>query len=251
MKTLKRATLTVALAIAVGFVVTACNGSSSSASSGVTLAQFQALQTQVQTLQANYTSLSNRFTALKLAVSQGGSSSTANAVYATSSTTSTCAWTLISASLTNNQLQAATCDGYYVNISEATSAGSGFVQPLSGSISLGFTGASCSGSFYVLSNFNNIGLSAGAATSGVVFFFNTTNLGQPPDSTSAANAAYYWYVAAGTAPTTATFPSIWTNGGCLTWNGGQLPGYAVLANDVTVTGVASAPRPGPVLPSSP
>lgn len=107
------------------------------------------------------------------------------------------------------------------------------------------------GNFYVLSNFNNTGLSAGAATSGMVFFFDTTNLGQPPNSTSAANAAYYWYVAAGTTPTSMTFQSIWTNGGCLAWNGAPLPGYAVLSNDSTVTGVASAPRPGPVLPSSP
>ncbi|HYW75576.1 MAG TPA: hypothetical protein VFA48_03000 [Gammaproteobacteria bacterium] len=251
MKTLKRATLTVALAIAVGFIVTACNGSSSSASSGVTLAQFQALQTQVQTLQANYTSLSNRFTALKLAVSQGGSSSTANAVYATSSTTSTCAWTLINANITSNELQAATCNGYYVNISEATSAGNGYVQPLSSLISLGFSGASCTGSLYVLTNFNNSGLSESAAVSGVVFFFDTTNLGQPPTGSSAGNAAYYWYVPANSVATQTSLQSVWTNHSCLAWNSGQLPAYQVLQNDESATGVASGPRPGPVLPSSP
>lgn len=260
-----RAALTVALGAGVGLMVTACNGGSSNASSGVTLAEFNALKAQVQSLQTTVKSLQTtvasvkNVASLKLAVSGDASTATANSItYAASSTTSTCAWTVSghpanSNPLTSGVLAVSTCDGYYVDVSEAAATGSGYVQPLTrapgGYTQVFYPSSDCSGTGIVQ------GAPVGAAAAGFVFTLNpnSTN-GTGMDNGDYTNPAYYWYVPAGTTYSQVQAGSQWQPGrvGCETISP-ALPeqGFAFMQNDASVTGVASAPRPGPVLPASP
>lgn|GEM_PF-2275301 len=272
----KRALITVAASLAVGALVSACNGGSSRAdddSGYVTQAQMTAaiasavapLKAQIssqaatiQTLQSQLASVQSA-AKLKLAVSSGGSGATTRGItYATaSSTTASCTWTVqghpdSADALTSSILSVSTCDGYYLDVSEASASGNGYIQEPHASgfaAQTYFTGTGCTGTMYVN---GNSGYSVAAFIAGVVFTLNPQAGVMTPSDYS--NPAYYWYVPAAAAATSVQAASTWQyQSGCNTpAQPFQMTEVRqVMQNDPTVTGAASAPRPGPVLPSNP
>ena len=249
-KTFKRAALTVALGLVVGLVVTACNGSSGSASSGVTLAQFQALQAKVSALETTVSNLQTQLTSvqgvakLKLVVSHANTSSLASGITMApnAATTTTCNWTLSSVNLSTGLLHVITCDGYYMAVTEAGSGDYSYEQPITTG-QIAFDGQNCTGNMYIT---GNSGVSVGLVQSGLLFTLDPQQA-QGMSNTDYSNPAYYWKLPAAESISTFTQASFWQYGaGCET-SVATLQGYLVQQDN----GLGpDAPVPGPVLPSS-
>lgn len=142
--------------------------------------------------------------------------------------------------------------GYLANVTAARQGDESLLQPLTPSNStnesqIGYTGADCTGTPYVVADRN---FADTAALSGAVFTYNKDHPMAAADYDDASN---YWYVPAGTAKQNFVYTSyvILQSYGhqCMTGDSSQVPGYTMLPNDPSVTGIPSAPVPGPVLPS--
>jgi len=250
----KRALITVVASIAVGALVSACNGGTSHAdddSGYVTVAQAkqiaaQAAASAVSAAVAPLNARLKRLEALRLAVSHGGSTVITRGVTHAAASSTTSSWTRANLQVQQGMLWIISGTGCYARISEAVSGDYGYVQPLSGGITIGFTGSGCTGTGYVM------GMSVGAAASGIVFTLNPQN-SQGMSGSDWNNAAYYWYIASGSVYTSFQEMSYWQpGGGCIGAGGTAVSntGMQMLQNDATVTNVPSAPVLGPLLPSN-
>lgn len=242
---------TVILVALSAVVLYACGSSGSSASSGLSQSDVQAMITQAVTpLQQQITALQNQVNgmgpapavfirapnapAIAIKAQQRGTSQKA--------ATTTCPGigTLTgrpndSDPIATNYISGVSCTGYYFTVSgAATSASSATVQPAPAVVTIGFDAPNCTGNAYVIASFNGTSISQAALANGAVM---TT--GNP------AVAANYWMLKPGTAVTTPNFLSILNGTTCSSWSG-SISAYALVPNDPTVSGVSNAPIPGPV-----
>lgn len=261
--------LTTALCVVIGSLglLAACN-SSTDASSGVSLSDFQALQQQVASLQQTVTQQGQEITALQSSSGSGAASglyltiSAPNAHTASLSTMSvggssggvhtdatgtTCTGlgTLTghpntSDPISSNVLSGYSCSGYLFNVTGSVTGGVSDIQPLASGIELDFTGTNCTGNVYVRN------VPAAAIANGIVFAFNASG------TIDYTNAANYYYVPAGQTAEQVTMLSFY-NGSCqnITGGGTVLKGYPVSPNDPTVTDIDSAEIAGPVMAAKP
>lgn len=245
-------------------VLVACGGSSvaDSNSNDLTQAQVQTMiASAVTPLQSQIADLQSQVQALQ---AKSGSSQAAvfirapNAAMARQTRTiggslastrglpAPCNWTLTGRPTTSdpiggNTYAGVSCTGYYFLITGSVAGGlSGVMR--SANIGIGWDGPGCTGNAYVTS-----GVSPGATVNGFVFAVNVANPAYVGPDT---NPADYYYVPAASQPVTVTIASYFQDGrGCL--SGGALANaYAALPNDESVTGIPSAPIPGPVLISN-
>ena len=242
-----------------GALLWGCNGGSSSATSTLTQAQFDSMLASSATfkvLQAQVAAIPSPAVYIKApnapniqmvrrtTESVGGGSTQAQ----TAALPSPCNWTLTGRPPTSDPIQSDTysgisCAGYYFNISgAATSNDDATVQQLGGNQYVAFDAANCTGNAYV------IDLPAVAVVNGIVFGMNP----QDPNfqGNDPSNPAYYWYVPAAEAVSTVSMLSEWQPGVGCSNNTASLTGYSALTNDPSVTGIPSAPIPGPVLISN-
>lgn len=253
---------TALIAIVSSLTLYACGSSGSVAStgsSGLTQAQVQALISQAVTpLQNQIATLQSQVGALQ------SSSSAAPAIFirapnapavkvasqprgvSAKATPSTCTGigTLTgrpnnSDPLSTDNISGVSCTGYYFTISgAATSADSAIVQPAPAAVTIGYDGPGCTGNAYALASFNGTGITEGAVANGAVFrAYSGTN-----DPT---NPSSYLMLKAGTTLSSPNILSVLQGSSCSSFSG-QLSGYPLVTNDQTVSGVASAPIPGPV-----
>lgn len=257
---------------AVGVLV-ACSGSSS-ADTGLTQSQVQTMITAAVTpLQSEITTLQSQVQAL-----QGTAGSTSARVFitapnasavtalvrqavtrGTASTTCTGIGTLTgrpatSDPMTSDVYSGISCTGYYFDISGSVAGGTSDIQQTQ--FEIGFDGANCTGDAYIVPWGAQPQLPL-LAQAGAVF------TAAPSDAFGMrgadwSNAANYWYLKAGTSPVAFTAASFYAyNQGCLAAGDERLPSplntqaaYPIAANDASVTGIPSAPIPGPVLISN-
>lgn len=267
MKVLNRTLVSGIALLFVGIVVTACNGGSSSASSGVTQAELAAaiasavtpLEAQIATLQSQVSTLQqgqSKVSSLKLAiVAPNSAQAQRRGTFAPASATSPSSCLTIgtltghpttSDPISSGVLSGISCTGYYFNVSEATSSQQGDIQQLTNGVLVGFDGAGCTGNAYVEPGMQ---FADASVIGGVVFVMDTSNAGGNPDYSNPAN---YWYVPAGESESGYTAASFYSFGsGCSVARSIQTAGYPTMQNDPSVTGEDSAPIPGPVLPGSP
>lgn len=249
---------TVLLAALSAILLYACGSSGSSASSGLSQSDVQAmitaavtpLQQQIATLQGQVSTLQQSGSpaifirapnapAIAIKAQLRGTSSKA-----TTTTTCTGLGTLTgrpdnSDPITSNNLSGVSCTGYYFTVSgAATASDTAIVQAPPSAVTIGFDAPNCTGNAYVIANFNGTSMSQTALANGAVI-----TIGNP---TVAAN---YWMLKPNTAVTTpnilSAFNSAPNYGGCFSWSG-SLSAYALAPNDPTVSGVPSAPITGPV-----
>lgn len=238
-----------------GFTLYACGAGSSSAVTGtLTQAQFDSLlstssaftslKAQVDAIgsPAVYIKAPNAPTVTvnrRMTESVGGGSTSITAA----ALPSPCTWTLTGRPTSSDPLQSniysgVSCSGYYFNISSApTASDSGILQQpdtTSGQITLYFDQPGCVGNPYIY------GLSAAAMAQGAVMRVDATGA----DPTGVDPNTYY-YLPPGSSPSPVATQSAMYKGSCtgLITTGGQ---YKLLPNDPTVTGVPSAPIPGPI-----
>lgn len=254
---------TLMVGLLVGALV-ACGGSSvaSSGSSGLTQTEVQALisaavtplQSQIAVLQSQVNSLQASSGASKAAVfirapnaaqvmarqTRGMQSEPS----ITRALPSPCNWTLTGRPNTSNPISDNTyagvsCTGYYFLITGAATGDVAGIQAPN-TLVVQWDGPSCTGNAYVVQ-----GVSAGARVNGFVFVTNFNNAVADP------NASDYWYVAPATPLTNnvAAMSSFTPGMGCTSVSG-TIVGWAALPNDESVTGIPSAPVPGPVLISN-
>lgn len=248
-------------AIACAVIVNACGSGSSSASDTLTQAQFDSmlassaafktLQTQVAAIPspAVYIKAPNAPSiqmVRRTTESVGGGSTQAQ----TAALPSPCTWTLTGRPTSSDPLQSniysgVSCTGYYFDISgAATASDQGIIQGLVGA-EIDFDGTNCTGNAYVRA------VPQTAIVNGFVFGLNPQDPGF--QGTDPSNPAYYWYVPAGETPTTVQSLSMWRNGAGCSNNPSVAAlneAYPILPNDSSVTGIPSAPVPGPVLISN-
>lgn len=235
-------------------VLYACGSSGSSASSGLSQSDVQAmitaavtpLQNQIAALQTQVSGIQQAAVfikapnapAVKVASQLRGIS-----VKATTTTTCTGLGTLTgrpntSDPIASNNLSGISCTGYYFTVSgAATSAQTAIVQGPPPVVTIGFDAPNCTGNAYMIANFNGTGVSQTAVANGAVI-----TIGDP------TVAAHYWMLKPGTAATNPNILSMFNSappGGCFSWSG-SASGYALAPNDPTVSGVPSAPIAGPV-----
>ncbi len=136
---------------------------------------------------------------------------------------------------TTNLLSGVSCSGYYFTVSgAATSAETSTVQPAPAAIKVWFDGPNCSGNAYVQGPTAPWGVTATILANGAVL---TT--GDPTQSAS------YWMLKPGTVAASANLQSVLQGGTCSSYVT-AIPVYALVPNDQSVSGVPSAPIPGPV-----
>lgn len=275
MKVTTRKTLGLVLAFSIGAIV-ACNGTSTASTSGPTMAQFTALQTQVTNLESAVAALKanqGSSTGNPAVWITGGKSTSALAQQAepravesnAAPETSACPGigTLTgrpnSGSFGGNTFTGISCTGYYFGIQGSMSKSiPGLIQGLGATgLFAGYDGAQCTGNAYLIGSKKSwIPI---AIANGLVFTLdNSTYTGEPTDVSGYSNANIYFYIPAGEAATPFTMASIWTEGeGCLPASSKLNPSpidttdaYLIHKNDPSITGVQSAPVPGPVLIST-
>lgn len=256
---------------AVGVLV-ACSGSSS-ADTGLTQSQVQTMITAAVTpLESEITTLQSQVQALqasggaqpavyiKAPNAQGEIASAIGRVTrGTSAPACTGIGTLTgrpssSDPMTTDIYSGISCTGYYFDISGSVAGGESGIQETT--FVIGFDGAGCTGDAYIVPFGTEPQLPL-LAQAGMVFTFDTSELEgmQPADWSNPAN---YWYLNAG-AKTTSFIPASFyvDRQGCLAAGAEQLPSplntsaaYPIAANVPSVTGIPSAPIPGPVLISN-
>ncbi len=287
MKTFKRGLMGIFLVFGIGAGLAACGGSGS-ASSGPTMAQFNALQAQVQALQTQLDTVQSGQQANQTAIADLQSGQQANqTAIADLQSSSTAVSSLKLAIVAPNAMAARRARLRAPNTSTASPPACLTIGTLTGHpqtsdpISSGvLSGISCTGYYFnvseapasadgdlqeltngVLVGFDGAGCTGNAyvepgaqfaavsVESGVVFVMDTANAGGTPDY---ANAANYWYVPAAESETSYTAASYYLFGtGCHSAQPVQTGGFMAAANDSAVTGEISAPIAGPVLPGSP
>lgn len=148
--------------------------------------------------------------------------------------------------ISSDDISGISCTGYYFTVSgAATSSDNAIVQPLLSTIAVLYDSPNCAGNAYVAlgSGFtwNGVaaGVSSGAVANGAVFrvYMNGSN-----DPT---NAASYLMLKGGTALSNPLIQSVLVNSACQPFNS-SLGVYELAPNDQTISGVPSAPIPGPV-----
>lgn len=262
---------TLMVGLLVGALV-ACSGSSS-ADTGLTQSQVQTmitaavtpleseittLQSQVQTLQASGGAQPAVY--IKAPNAQGEIASAIGRVTrATSAPACTGIGTLTgrpssSDPMTSDVYSGISCTGYYFDISGSVAGGTSDIQQTQ--FEIGFDGANCTGDAYIVPWGAQPQLPL-LAQAGAVF------TAAPSDAFGMrgadwSNAANYWYLKAGTSPVAFTAASFYAyNQGCLAAGDERLPSplntqaaYPIAQNVPSVTGIPSAPIPGPVLISN-
>ena len=247
-------------------IISACGGGSASASSGVTLAQFNALKAQVDSLETAVNTQQGTIQGLQTSIASlknvrivipynGNAPTTSSAItYATSSTTTSASaytWTFCgypsSADPANTNVMCVQTDtGYYLLLTQPCQSGSEcYISRWKTPVA--FTGAGCTGTPYVMTGSGFTGNPAG------VVFTLDPQIPQGIDVSAGdySNPAYYWYVPANEAGVIITMVSQWSpDSGCQSLTG-QAYGYQAAPNDASVTHAASEPRVGPSTPSSP
>jgi len=231
----------------------ACGGGGSGNSTSAVVpgpsdSQFQALQQQVTTLQGEVATLQGSAAPAVFIQAPNAPAVKLQLRHQTSdkstSTASTCTGlgTLTgrpptSDPISSDDISGISCTGYYFTVSgAATSAQMAQVQPLPSSIAIFFDAPNCAGNASVTApgtftwNGKDAGISNGATANGAVFTSGST---------------YYMLKAASTAGSTLV-QSVLIGGGCNAFSGTLKPTYALATNDQSVSGVPSAPIPGPV-----
>ena len=231
------------LALASTFALYACGGNTtSSADTGVTQAQVQAmiasaiapLQQQLNTLQSStapavFIKAPNAPAISVKAMLRGTTQKTQSTPPCTGLGTLT-GRPDTSDPIASNLISGVSCAGYYYTISgAATSAQQAVVQPLSGALTVWFDSPNCQGNAYVSLNSGNQSVSPGAVANGAVFTV----------------AGTYWMLKPGTAVSDPAILSSYQSGQCSAFSG-SWDMYQLAPNDQTVSGVPSAPIPGPV-----
>ncbi|MDE2101216.1 MAG: hypothetical protein KGL39_28480 [Patescibacteria group bacterium] len=255
---------------AVGILV-ACSGSSS-ADTGLTQSQVQTmitaavsplqqqiatLQTQVQTLQASTGSVARVFitapnasaaTALARRVTRASSGAPCTGIGTLTGRPST------SDPMSSGLYSGISCTGYYFDISGAIAGGVANLQPLPyAQYIVAYDGANCTGDAYLVPRSDTVDTLQILAQSGMVFLFDPNTV--TPSPTVAAN---YWYLKAGTTAVPFTEASLsygalaqpCTDASVTVSGFSFTSGFPIQANDSAVTGIPSAPIPGPVLISN-
>lgn len=214
---MKRSTMNTLFAgsVVITVSVVACGGSgtTSSADSGVTLAAFQALQSQVAALQAQLDAgkaynFINAPNGPKFSSASGVRTSAINTGSATpQSTTNACTGLGTFAGRTDDILHGYSCSGYYFEINgAAASSRKAIIQALSAGHALLFDGASCTGNIYITTNLSIGGANRSEESlipNGQVFRYD-------PNGSGANDASTYYYVPAGATATDASIASIYT-----------------------------------------
>ena len=137
--------------------------------------------------------------------------------------------------ITSNLISGVSCSGYYFTVSAAaTSAQNAYIQGLLSEASIYLDAPNCTGNAYIGVGFQ--GLSQGAVSNGAVF--------ASPEPYTTTQVIYM--LTAGETPVSVNAESYW-NGGCFPASGTAMVLYALVPNDPTVSGVPSAPIPGPVM----
>lgn len=240
---------TVLFAALSAILLYACGSSGSSASSGLSQSDVQAmitaavtpLQQQIATLQGQVSTLQQAQTpavfirapnapAIAIRAQLRGTSAK------TTTTTTTCTGlgTLTgrpnnSDPITSNDLAGVSCTGYYFTVSgAATASDTAVVQPLASTLFVWFDAPNCTGNAYV--TIGSGSLSNGALANGVVFTVGTS----------------YFMLKPGTASAQPNLLSDWQGGSCSNTTVSKLVVYPLAPNDPTVSGVPSAPVTGPV-----
>lgn len=138
------------------------------------------------------------------------------------------------------------CTGYYFDVSmAATSSEYGYIQWVPATAQLAWDGTNCTGNMYVGIN----GFGTGAATNGAVFRWAPGGEGAAGlTASSEADTSTYYEVKPGAAQTVTVLS---TNGGadstCTPATISGFVGYAVIPNNVTDSGIESAPIQGPIV----
>jgi hypothetical protein len=230
------------LALASTIALYACGGNTtSSADTGVTQAQVQSmiaaaiapLQQQINSMQPSASPAvfikAPNAPAVKVASQMHGDKSQSAPPSCTGLGTLT-GRPSTSDPIASNLISGISCTGYYYTISgAATSAQQAVVQPLSGALTVWFDSPNCQGNAYVSLNSGNQSVSPGAVANGAVFTV----------------AGAYWMLKPGTAVSDPAILSSYQSGQCSAFSG-SWDMYQLAPNDQTVSGVPSAPIPGPV-----
>lgn len=233
---------TLASALAVAALLTACGGQSTSA------ADTSQLQSEITTLQSQVAQLQTQVAALGAApavfikapnapaVKMASQTRTASQKAATAAPSCTGLGTLTgrpanSDPIASNLISGVSCAGYYYTVNgSATSADTSTVQPLEAQLPVWFDSPGCAGNAYVTVGAGSQSLSAGALANGAVFTVNGA----------------YWMLKPGTASSQPNLLSEFMNGNCTNTSVSQLVVYPLATNDSAVSGVPSAPIQGPV-----
>jgi hypothetical protein len=269
MKPLKL-TISIALGAVVGLLV-ACGGSSNAADNGPTMAQFNALKQQVSALADAKSTLQDKVASLQKQVDKLPTTDAAADLYLTIQAPNldhkanararamalglsprdekvnpcTTLGTLTghpdtSSPITSRNLAGVSCTGYLFTISSATAEGTGYIQPTNQFI--WYTGPNCTGDAYAY-------LTPIAAANGAVFVPSEGDkLSTDPKD--------YLYLPQGEALSKGVevLSQLNPNGGhdCSTFESPSPNNlYKLEINDPSITGVDSAPVPGPVLMAPP
>jgi hypothetical protein len=253
MKSLWRLTLPVLAVIA---LVTACNTGSSNATTGLSAATVQSMiNASIAPLQQQIAQLQNAATpAIYIQDPNQPATSVKEHNHTSGSSTSTCTGlgTLTGRPDTSNPLQTnnlsgVSCTGYYFTVSgAATSSDYAYVQPLPSSLAVMYTSTDCSGPPYLVqipADYEWDGVPLGGVPptvvpNGAVFTLGTQG-GTDPTA--------YWMLPAGAAPVSVDMLSFIGSGNPQCINASAVvTGYALQENNSAITGVPSAPIPGPV-----
>lgn len=224
------------------------SGSATSASvTGPSTSQFQALQQQVATLQGEVATLQGSTAPAVFIKDPNGPAVKVQVRHQLSDkatgSTSTCTGlgTLTgrpanSDPITTDLISGVSCTGFYFTVSSAaTSAENAVVQPLPPSVAVFYDAPGCTGNAYVAApgtfqwNGVDVAISNGALANGAVFTVG----------------ASYEMLNTGISPTSVSVQSLQVNGSCSAFST-VLSLYPLAPNDPTVSGVPSAPIPGPV-----
>lgn len=239
----------------------ACGSSGSSASSapGLTQAQVQSLisaavaplQQQVTTLQGQVATLQSAGAAAPAVFIKAPNMPAAKVARqlsnkAGSGPTCTGLGTLTgrptsSDPISSDDVSGVSCTGYYFTVSgAATSSDNAIVQGLQGNLPVWYDAPNCTGNAYVTVGAGSQSLSNGALANGAVFRAYLASADDP------TNTASYLMLQPGTASSEPTLLSELQNGQCGAVSVTQFVVYELATNDQTVSGVPSAPIPGPV-----
>lgn len=233
---------TLASALAVAALITACGGGQATSA-----ADTSQLQSEITTLQSQVAQLQTEVAALGAAPAVFIKAPNAPTVKVAeqmrtasqkATTTSSCTGlgTLTgrpsnSDPIASNLISGVSCAGYYYTLNgAATSADTSTVQPLEASLPVWFDSPGCAGNAYVTVGAGSQSLSVGALANGAVFTVNGT----------------YWMLKPGTASAQPNLLSEFVNGNCINNSVSQLVVYPLAPNDQTVSGVPNAPIQGPV-----
>lgn len=233
-------------------LLSACGSSSSQAPSGISQSQAQTLisqavaplEQQVTTLQADISTLQQSSAPAVFIRTPNSAPVAIKSQHGTSqkTTSTTCSGlgTLTgrptdSDPLATDDISGVSCTRYYFTVSgAATSAQNGYIQGPPASVRVWFDAPNCTGNAYVTISPSG-GLSEGALANGAVF-----TVGDPTVATN------YLMLKPGTASSQPNLQSDLQAGACTNTTISQLVVYALVPNDSSVSGIPSAPIPGPI-----